>query len=429
MTSSLIIISIFVAVAIGYKSKINVGIIAMAFAYIFGSFVLNLKTSEIIAFWPTSLFYFILMVSFFYGIAMTNGTLNLVAENAIYAFRNKPWFIPILLWLISFGISGLGPGPVTVFAFMAPIVMVTADRINMNKIIGTIIVVGAGVAGGYTPISLCYAIVKANLINAGYESTVLMPYLNKIAFNNIFAQVLIFAIVYIIFKGWKVKVSEDIEKPAGFTNKQKYTLGLILLGLAVMVVFPLLVQLVPNSNMLSRISKSLEPSLVSTVLLVIALIFKLGDEKKALNFIPFSTIILVCGVGMLVSVAKAAGAVDMFSSWIGSNLSELTVKIITGIVAGFMSFFSSTLGVVAPTLIPMIPNISASTGVSTTALVSTIMIAGHFAGVSPFSTGGAMTLAGEKDEAKRDKLFIKLMALSLCSIAFASLLIVIGIIR
>jgi di/tricarboxylate transporter len=429
MTSALIIISIFVAVAIGYKSKINVGVIAMAFAYIFGSFVLNLKTSEIIAFWPTSLFYFILMVSFFYGIAMTNGTLNLVAENAIYAFRNKPWFIPILLWLISFGISGLGPGPVTVFAFMAPIVMVTADRINMNKIIGTIIVVGGGVAGGYTPISLCYAIVKTNLINAGYEGALLIPYLNRIAFNNIFAQVLIFAIVYIIFKGWKVKVAEDIEKPARFTKKQNSTLGLILLGLVVMVVFPLLTKIIPNSTMISRISKSLEPSLVSTVLLVIALIFKLGDEKKALNFIPFSTIILVCGVGMLVSVAKAAGAVDMFSSWIGSNLSELSVKIITGIVAGSMSFFSSTLGVVAPTLIPMIPNISASTGVGATALVSTIMIAGHFAGVSPFSTGGAMTLAGEKDETKRDKLFIQLMALSLCSIVFASLLIVIGIIR
>ena len=133
------------------------------------------------------------------------------------------------------------------------------------------------------------------------------------------------------------------------------------------------------------------PSLVSTVLLVIALMLKLGDQKKALNFVPFSTIILVCGVGMLVSVATSAGAVDMFSSWIGENLSATAAKLVIALVAGCMSFFSSTLGVVGPALIPMIPNIAGATGVSVTALVSGIMIGGHFAGVSPFSTGGAMT--------------------------------------
>ena len=90
MTSYLIILSIFISVAIGYKCKINVGIIAMAFAYIFGCFVLGLKSSAVIAMWPTSLFYFILMVSFFYGIAMTNGTLMLIAENANTHVAEKP---------------------------------------------------------------------------------------------------------------------------------------------------------------------------------------------------------------------------------------------------------------------------------------------------------------------------------------------------
>ena len=61
---------------------------------------------------------------------------------------------------------------------------------------------------------------------------------------------------------------------------------------------------------------------------------KLGDQKKALNFVPFSTIILVCGVGMLVSVATSAGAVDMFSSWIGENLSATAAKLVIALVAG-----------------------------------------------------------------------------------------------
>ncbi|MCB6346893.1 SLC13 family permease [Clostridium sp. AF18-27] len=429
MTSYLIILSIFISVAIGYKCKINVGIIAMAFAYIFGCFVLGLKSSAVIAMWPTSLFYFILMVSFFYGIAMTNGTLMLIAENAIYLCRNRAWFIPILLWLISFGISGLGPGPVTVFAFMAPLVMATADKIGMNKIIGTICVVGAGVAGGYTPISLCYATVRNCLVTAGYEGETLIADLNKIAFNNILAQVLIFAIIYLIFKGWTVQVSKEIKRPEPFTKKQVQTLALIVIGLAVMIIFPLLKNFMPDSAFIAAVSKGLEPSLVSTVLLVIALMLKLGDQKKALNFVPFSTIILVCGVGMLVSVATQAGAVDMFSSWIGDNLSATAAKLVIALVAGCMSFFSSTLGVVGPALIPMIPNIAGATGVSVTALVSGIMIGGHFAGVSPFSTGGAMTLAGENNEEAKNKLFIQLMVLSIASILFASVLVFIGVIR
>lgn len=56
------------------------------------------------------------------------------------------------------------------------------------------------------------------------------------------------------------------------------------------------------------------------------------------------------------------------------------------------------------------------------------MVGGHFAGVSPFSTGGAMTMAGETDEGKKSKLFVSLMALSVCSIVFASILTVFGVI-
>ena len=64
-----------------------------------------------------------------------------------------------------------------------------------------------------------------------------------------------------------------------------------------------------------------------------------------------------------------------------------------------------------------------------TALGSGIMIGGHFAGVSPFSTGGAMTLAGENNEEAKNKLFIQLMVLSIASILFASVLVFIGVIR
>jgi len=427
MTSLLIVLSIFVAVAIGYKRKINVGLIAIAFSYIFGAFVLGMKTKEIIALWPTSLFFFIMMASFFYGIAVTNGTLGLLSEHAIYAFRNHPYLIPVMMWLSCFVLSGLGPGPTTIFAFMPAIILGMSDRIKLNKLVSAVCIVGGGVAGGYTPISLCYATVKTCLANAGYAEAEIASMLPKISFNNILAQVLIFIVIYVITRSWKVESPVYEKKPAALSKKQVQTAVVILLGLIIAVLFPLLKALFPAVAIFGTIKSAIEPSLLFCVLLVISLLMNLGDQKKALNFIPWSTIILVCGTGMLVSVAKSAGAIDYLSNWVSGNLSPLGAKVIIALCAGAMSFFSSTLGVVAPTLIPFIPGISAATGVHATALISAIMVGGHFAGVSPFSTGGAMTMAGETDENKKNKLFVSLMILSVGSILFASLLTVLGV--
>ena len=197
MLSLIIVLSIFVAVAIGYKAKINVGVIAIAFAYIFGVFVLGMDSGDVVDMWPTSLFFFIMMASFFYGIAVTNGTLGLLSEHAIYAFRNRPYLIPVMMWLSCFVLSGLGPGPTTIFAFMPAIILGMSDRIKLNKMVSAVCIVGGGVAGGYTPISLCYATVENCLAAAGYtaaEAEVMLP---KISFNNILAQVLIFIAIHI----------------------------------------------------------------------------------------------------------------------------------------------------------------------------------------------------------------------------------------
>lgn len=287
MTSLIIVMSIFVAVGIGYALKINVGVLGIAFSYIFGCFMLGMKASAVISAWPTGLFFFIMMASFFYGIAVTNGTLTLFTEHAIYKFRNHAWFIPILMWITCFVISGLGPGPTTVFAFMPAIVLTTADRIKMNKLVAAIIIVGAGVAGGYTPISLCTAVVRTCLTAAGYTEGQIPEMLSQICANNILAQVLLFIVIYVICRSWKVDSQAHMEKPVPFSSKQKETLVLIISGLAFMVLIPFLHTFMPENGTITAINKALSPALVFTVLLVIALIMKLGNQKAALNFIPW----------------------------------------------------------------------------------------------------------------------------------------------
>ena len=76
MLSIIIILSIALAIFLGYRTKINTGLFCIVFAYIIGCFVMGLKPKQIIGFWPTSTMFVILSVSLFYKFAAINGTLE-----------------------------------------------------------------------------------------------------------------------------------------------------------------------------------------------------------------------------------------------------------------------------------------------------------------------------------------------------------------
>ena len=72
MLSILIVASIAVSVAIGYKTKFNTGLFAMVFAYLIGCFGLGMSAKDVINGWPVSTMYVIFAVSLFYNFAMVN---------------------------------------------------------------------------------------------------------------------------------------------------------------------------------------------------------------------------------------------------------------------------------------------------------------------------------------------------------------------
>ena len=90
MLSIIIILSIALAIFLGYRTKINTGLFCIVFAYIIGCFVMGLKPKQVIAFWPTNTMFVILSVSLFYNFAAINGTLEKMSGALLYACRNFP---------------------------------------------------------------------------------------------------------------------------------------------------------------------------------------------------------------------------------------------------------------------------------------------------------------------------------------------------
>ena len=140
MISLVVVLAIIVSIALGYRTKINTGFFAIAFAYLIGCFVLNLKAIDVIRMWPLSIFFVIFAVSLFYNFALVNGTLEKLAAHLLYGCRQFPHLLPLAVFFAATMIAGMGAGFYTVLAFMAPITLLLCDKTNMSKMVGALVV-------------------------------------------------------------------------------------------------------------------------------------------------------------------------------------------------------------------------------------------------------------------------------------------------
>ena len=85
MISLTIGLALAVSIAIGRVRKINIGLVAIPFAYIIGAFFMHIKPSDVIDLWPSHIFFAILAISLFFGFAMANGTLAEIANGLLYS--------------------------------------------------------------------------------------------------------------------------------------------------------------------------------------------------------------------------------------------------------------------------------------------------------------------------------------------------------
>ena len=82
------VIAIVAAVVLGQKLKCNIGVIGICFAFLLGTMVMNKTIAQVVNYFPTSLLFTMMIVTFFYGFAAQNGAVKAISSRMIYAFRN-----------------------------------------------------------------------------------------------------------------------------------------------------------------------------------------------------------------------------------------------------------------------------------------------------------------------------------------------------
>ena len=387
MLGIIIIAAIAVAIFLGARTKINTGLFCMVFAYIIGCFIMGLKTKEIIGFWPTSTMFVILSVSLFYNIAAINGTLEKMSGSLLYACRKFPGLLPYALLAVAVILSVMGATYFTVLAFLAPITLLICEESRMDKLTGAIAINAGALAGGNFPTSNL-GVVFRGLADTAYEAN---PDLTAIDTFKAEMLIFLFAIAFslilvtVVRFGFKsnrnIGKGVEFKKPEPFTKDQKTTLTLMIAMMVLVLVFPLLKLFMPANETISMLAGKIDVGLVAVIFAVIGLLLKLAPQKEAIARIPWNTIIMIAGAGMLIAVAVQAGTIEALSNWIGSNVPTFLVPIAFSIVGAIMSFFSSTCTV----------------------------LGAQSSAISPFSSGGSLIMGSCGDEEERNTLFTRLL--------------------
>ena len=415
MLGILIVAAIVLAVYLGYKTKINTGFFCIVFAYLIGCFAVGLKTKDVIGMWPTSTMFVIISVSLFYNFAALNGTLEKLSGSLLYACRKFPGMLPFALFFVAVILSVMGAAYFTVLAFLAPITMAICEESKMDKLTGAVAINCGALAGGNFP-TAALGVIFRGLMDTAYEGAGLPALADTFGPEmKVFGLAIVFSLILIAIFRFGFKSNREIgkgvtfKKPEAYDPKQKTTLRLMLIMMAVVLIFPLLKLLFPNVDFIKTVAGKIDVGLVAFIFTVIALLLKLAPQKDIIAKVPWNTILMIAGAGMLIGVAVKAGTIEAVSHWIGNNVPTFLVPIAFSFIGAFMSFFSSTTGVVCPALFPLIPGIAAATGLNPITLFACTILGAQSSAISPFSSGGSLILGSYGNDEERNKLFNRLL--------------------
>ena len=392
------IIALVLAILISCVSRFNVGLLAIAFAFLVGVVFGRMSVAEVMAGFPSSLFLTLIGVMFFFSQATVNGTLDKITQSSLKLARGRVGMIPVIFFFISLVFSSIGPGAIATVAFLAPVAMNLAGRVGISGFLMAIVLSSGANAGTLSPIAPSGVIANSlmgRIQITGQESAIYL--------NNLYIESIVGLGGYFILGGYQLLTRrvKGIEEENAFglgrvepmSWNQKLTLALIALLIAAVVLLKIDVAM---------------GAFMAAAILTLA---RASDEQAALKALPWNVIVMVCGVIVLISILEKKGGMDLFITILSKFATKTSVNGVIAFVAGLISVYASSAGVVMPAFIPTIPGLIAKLGGGDPiAIAGSISVGAMIVDTSPLSTAGALCIASAAPSEDRRSLFNKMLA-------------------
>lgn len=378
------LIALLIAIILSMTSRINVGLVAIALAWLVGVYIAGFKAEAVMAGFPATLFLMLTGVTLLFACAEANGTLEQLAHRAVRLVRGNKRLLPILFFLIAMLLSTIGPGAISGVALVMPLAMIISERAGLSRFLTALMVANGANAGNLSPISALGVIANTKMAEAG-----LGGHAGKVWFANFIAHALVATAAYIFLGGWKdsgavTSPSEEIAQSA-LTRPQILTLAVILAWIIGVLGF--------------KLNVGLSAFAVAALLLGM----RATDEAQSLKRVPWGVIMMVSGVSLLIALLEKTGGMEYFTTLLARVASPGSVNGIIAFITGAISTYSSTSGVVLPAFLPIAPKLAAQLGGGDPlAIALSINVGSSLVDVSPLSTLGALCIAtvSNPDEAR-----------------------------
>lgn len=360
----------------------------------------------------SSMFVTLVGVTFLFGMASQNGTLDLFSKKVAALVGRHTVLIPILMFVLSAFISAIGPGHIAAGILMTTFAMYLAFEMKINPMVTALFAKLGANAGCASPLSLTGILAKELSEPMGHSGFGAHLFLSTLLSGFVFTL-----IVYLGSKSYKVKADNPLKWAdiPGFNRGQKLTMAAI----AVMVV--------------CCIGFKFDTGLFAFIMASVLILLGAADEKAAIKGIPWGTLVFICGVGALVSVIDKLGGIDLVSSFLNGFLGERTAVPILAATSGILSWVSSTTGVVMPALYPIAGQVARQFGsVNYVELIAAVTATSFAAAISPLSTGGAIIMSSysaskETTNEEMNNMFKTLFLLSVANVAVNVLMAALGV--
>jgi Na+/H+ antiporter NhaD/arsenite permease-like protein len=393
--AALALVALLAAIATSCVSRVNVGVLAVALAWLL--VVLTGGGAELVnASFPGGLFLTLAGVTLLFALAETNGTLERIAAAALRLARGDARVVPWVLFLIASALASAGPGAIAATALVAPMGMAVGRRAGLTPFLSALVVINGANSGNLSPVSAVGIVANTKLAEAGLGGHEL-----KVWVANLLASLLVTVAAYLALGGHRARVAAPggppsgvgppEAEPAGLARGQTLTLAVVAAWIVCVVAWR-----VP-----------LGPSAFLAALVLILL--RAADEAAAFRRLPWSAVVMVTGMSVLVTVVEKTGGMELFTSLIARLATPGTANGVIALVTGLVSTYSSTSGVVLPTFLPTVPGLVRELGGGDPlAIALSIDVGASLVDASPLSTLGALCVATVSG-AEASGLFRKLM--------------------
>jgi Na+/H+ antiporter NhaD/arsenite permease-like protein len=388
--AELTVVAILVVVIASFGTRLNVGILAVALAWPIAVYGAGWKADALMRVFPSSLFLTLLGVTLLFGVAQANGTMKALTQRSLALASGRAGLLPLIFFVLACAISTLGPGAIATLALLAPLAMAASVRAGVPVLLTALMIGNGANAGNLSPFSAVGVIVSSSMEKAG-----LVGFEWRVWAANFVAHALAGVLAWALFGGPRLLRTEgtiESEVPIAFTSAHRLTLAVGAAWIAAVV--------------LLKVNLGLA-AFAAAALLILA---RTGDDAAMLKQVPWSVLVMVCGVSVLIGVLEGTGGMLLFTDLLARVASPTSVNGVIAFITGTISTYSSTSGVVYPTFLPTVQGLVERLGGGNALEIAlSINVGAALVDVSPLSTLGALCIAALPTGQEPAKLFRSLL--------------------